>query len=431
MDENERVLRRQKNEAKSRVDKEESVAELNAKIKELSKELRKLKQINKRQNAHIQQLVFLTTKNEEEREARSILKNILESTIEYSIVALDLKGTILFWNKGAEHNYGYKAEEVVKKHTVKLIHLPEDISSGKVQEFFDTAFHEGQAEAIFRRIRKDKSHFLASAHVSLRKNEMGVPVGYVLISKDITESKAIESQLIKSNQELEQFAYIASHDLKAPLRAIERLATWIEEDNIDKLDQQTKDNLALLRQRTHRMSNLIDGILQYSRAGRTDLDLHKVNVKELLREVIDSINPGKRFRIIYQEDLPSFTAAKVPLSQVFANLINNSIKHHHKKKGKIKIGFNDLGHFYEFYVADDGPGIEPQYFDKIFMIFQTLKSRDEFEATGIGLSIVKKIVESQQGKVNVESTPGKGTTFYFTWPKYPRARKFKDSHKIA
>lgn len=239
-------------------------------------------------------------------------------------------------------------------------------------------------------------------------------------TKDVYQLKIIEEELIKTNHELEQFAYIVSHDLKAPLRAIERLSTWIEEDNIDKLDDRSKENLALLRQRVVRMSNLIEGILQYSRAGRVNMDIHLVDCKKLIDEVIDSLNPPKKIKIVVAKNLPIFEAAKIPFSQVFANLICNSIKHRQKDNITINIGCLALDDFYQFFVKDDGPGIEPEYFEKIFVIFQTLKSKDDVEATGIGLTIVKKIVESQGGKVTVNSKLGEGATFFFTWPKHPK-----------
>jgi len=219
------------------------------------------------------------------------------------------------------------------------------------------------------------------------------------------------------NKELESFAYITSHDLKAPLRGIESLATWIEKDVQNKLTDESKENLLLLRTRVSRLSNLIQGILLYTRAGRIDLNVTTVSIKELLDEVIDTLNPPKTFTIHYSENLPTFTAAKVPLIQVFSNLISNSIKYNNSKKGHIEIGVKDAGEFYEFSVGDDGIGIEPEYHKKIFQLFQTLQSKDKIESTGIGLTIVKKIVELNHGKVSVISDKGKGATFCFTWPK--------------
>lgn len=354
--------------------------------------------------------------------AKSILQNILESSIDYSIVATDLNGKIIVWNEGAYRNYGYHASEMVNKKNLLFLHIPEDIESGAVQEFIQKALQEGKTEGVFERVRKDGSHFLASVTLSLRRDDSGKPIGFLLISKDVTEAKRVENQLIKTNEELEQFAYITSHDLKAPLRAIERLATWIEEDNADKIDEKSKENLALLRQRTLRLSNLIDGILQYSRAGRVDLNVELVDTKTILKDIIEGLNPEGQFEFIYPKQLPVFQTAKIPLIQVLSNLINNSIKHHHRKKGTIKIEVDSWESFYQFTIEDDGPGIEPEFFDKIFIVFQTLKSRDELESTGVGLSIVKKIVESQGGKVMVESQVGHGTAISFTWPKQIRKK---------
>jgi len=358
-----------------------------------------------------------------EKLAKDLLQNIIESSIEYSIVATDMEGIILVWNEGAHRNYGYTADEMVGKKNILTLYTPSDVQSGECKKFFESALVTEKAEGTWERIRKDGSHFLASVVVSLRRNEAGQPIGYVMISKNITKEKALEQQLIKTNKELEQFAYVASHDLKAPLRAIDRLVTWIEEDNADKLDDKSKDNLTLLRQRVNRMSDLITGILQYSRTGRTDFQIHTVDTKQLIQSIIDSLNPSKKFTIKYADNLPVLQTDETQLGQVFSNLIDNSIKHHHGGKGNIEIGVRDAGDYYEFSVSDDGPGIEPEYHEKIFVIFQTLQSKDEFESTGIGLSIVKKIVEAQDGKITVHSSKGKGATFSFTWPKFPNKKQ--------
>lgn len=175
----------------------------------------------------------------------------------------------------------------------------------------------------------------------------------------------------------------------------------------------------MLRERTRRMSGMIDGLLQYARAGRVNMEVEWVDTKELIQEIIDILNHDEQFTIIIHGSMPQLPTAKLLLSQVFSNLIANSMKHHHCKTGTIEIGVVDKGTFYEFFVADDGPGIEPVYFEKIFRIFQTLKPKDEAETTGIGLTIVKKIVESQNGKIEVDSELGKGARFSFTWPKVP------------
>ncbi|HAT6830697.1 TPA: PAS domain S-box protein [Legionella pneumophila subsp. pneumophila] len=398
---------------------EKKISELYRFAQRLEESLKAQKEISKKLKEKTKALKQQIAKTEEERHAKSTLQTILESAIEYSIIAINLKGVILVWNEGARRNYGYEAQELVNKESIEILHTVEDIQSGKVRKFFQTVRREGKAEEIFQRVRKDGSQFTASVTMTIRHDSQGKKVGYVIISKDITEIKEFEEKLIKSNQDLEEFSYIISHDLKAPLRAIIQLATWIEEDCGNKLDPLSRKNLQLLRERTRRMSGMIDGLLQYARAGRVNMEVEWVDTKELIQEIIDILNHDEQFAIIIHGSMPQLPTAKLLLSQVFSNLIANSMKHHHCKTGTIEIGVLDKGTFYEFFVADDGPGIEPVYFEKIFRIFQTLKSKDEAETTGIGLTIVKKIVESQNGKIEVDSELGKGARFSFTWPKAP------------
>ena len=225
------------------------------------------------------------------------------------------------------------------------------------------------------------------------------------------------AQLEKRNQELDQFTYVISHDLKAPLRAISNLSEWIEEDIEDKLDEDTKHQMNLLRSRVQRMRSLIDGLLQYSRVGRVRDEGEEVSVEILLEEIIDSLAPPEEFTIEVAVKMPPFTTERIPLQQVLTNLISNAIKHHNRPDGKVKISVREQGDFYRFAISDDGLGIDPKYQEKVFAIFQTLEAKDKTENTGIGLSIVKKIVENVGGKIEIESQLGQGSTFYFTWPK--------------
>ncbi len=225
------------------------------------------------------------------------------------------------------------------------------------------------------------------------------------------------SKLEQRNQELDQFAYVVSHDLKAPLRAIANLSEWIEEDLEDKLDEETRHNMNLLRGRVYRLENMINGLLAYSRVGRLKSEPETVNVREMLTEIIDLLDVPKHFQVQIIGEMPTFVTELIPLQQVFNNLISNAIKHSNCPRGKITISAVEQDNFYEFAVTDNGQGIAPEYHDKIFTIFQTLESRDTKENTGIGLAIVKKAVESQGGKIKVESRVGQGTTFRFTWQK--------------
>ncbi|GFE68505.1 PAS domain S-box protein [Chroococcus sp. FPU101] len=258
--------------------------------------------------------------------------------------------------------------------------------------------------------------------------------------KDITERKQAEIQqkqrakelaqlnhslirttdlLAERNQELNNFTYIVSHDLKAPLRAISNLSQWIEDDLQEQLDENNQRQMQLLRNRVERMEAMIDGLLVYSRVGRTEVETQSVKVRELLDEIFDSLVIPPTFSIKIESELPTIVTKRLLLSQVFANLISNAIKHHPRLDGQLEISATEKGQFYEFAVSDDGNGIAPENHEKIFGIFQTLNSRDVKESTGIGLSIVKKIIETEGGEISVTSKLGSGATFRFTWPKQP------------
>lgn len=216
-------------------------------------------------------------------------------------------------------------------------------------------------------------------------------------------------------RELEQFAYVASHDLKAPLRAIANLALWLKEDLETQLTDQTREQLDLLRDRVARMHALIDGLLTYSRVGRAGGVEEEVDSAALVAETIDSLSPPAGFRITVAPDMPRLRTDRLQLGQVFANLIGNGIRHHHKEQGEIRVAGRDRGDYCEFIVSDDGPGIAPEMHDKVFMMFQTLEVKDTGINTGIGLALVKKIVEEHGGTVELHSEPGRGSTFRFSW----------------
>jgi GAF domain-containing protein/CheY-like chemotaxis protein/two-component sensor histidine kinase len=231
------------------------------------------------------------------------------------------------------------------------------------------------------------------------------------------EAQKLITQLDKSNKDLDQFAYVASHDLKAPLRGIANLSQWLEEDLADVITPDAKQQLDLMRNRVHRMEGLINGILDYSRAGRVRTKPESVPVDKLLVEVIELSSAPAGARVEVAPGMPRLETERVPLQQVFMNLVNNGLKHAKKADPRLTVSVKDAGDMYEFSVSDDGPGIAPEYHERIWGIFQTLEPRDTVEGTGVGLSVVKKIVESKGGRVRVDSKEGAGATFSFTWPK--------------
>ncbi|MBW8683822.1 ATP-binding protein [Chitinophaga rhizophila] len=224
------------------------------------------------------------------------------------------------------------------------------------------------------------------------------------------------SLLKRSNEELDQFAHIVSHDLKAPLRGISNVVSWIEEDHEKELSPKVYEYMELIKGRITRAENLIEGLLSYARADREAIEKEEVVLNNLVREVIDSL-PDTSHVTVEIADLPVLHGEKLWLFQIFSNLIGNAIKHNERPDPAVKVYYEDRSDHYEFFIADNGNGIEKHYQKRIFTIFQTLKDRDSFESTGVGLAIVKKIIETKKQHINVVSAPSKGSVFSFTWSK--------------
>jgi len=244
------------------------------------------------------------------------------------------------------------------------------------------------------------------------------------LKQEITEREEAErrqAELIEKvdniNKELKDFASIVSHDLKAPLRGIKSLATWILDDCSDKLGEQGNEQINLLLGRVERMYNLIDGVIQYSKAGRTEEKNVPVNLDDFIPEAIDMLVPPENISITIENTMPVIECAETHVMQLFQNLLSNAIKYMDKPQGQIKVGCVEEDGFWKFSIADNGPGIEEKHFEKIFKMFQALSVSEDFEGTGVGLTIAKKIVELYGGNIWVESKIGKGSTFFFTLPK--------------
>lgn len=235
--------------------------------------------------------------------------------------------------------------------------------------------------------------------------------------KRALELEDLNKRLEKANSDLRDFAYVTSHDLKAPLRAIATLARWISTDYADKFDDEGKEKVNLLVSRVDRMYNLIDDILRYSWVEHVREKHVPVDLNELVSTAIDSVAPPENIEITVEHNLPTIMCDQTQIEQVFQNLLSNAVKYIDKPHGKISIGCAEEGQFWKLSVTDNGPGIDKKYFGKIFRIFQTLSPSDDVQATGVGLSIVKKIVELYGGRVWVESKVGEGSTFFFTLPK--------------
>ncbi len=370
----------------------------------------------------------LAERRRAEKELEKVQKRnqlILESAGE-GIYGLDLNGHTVFANPAAEQMLGYKIEEMIGKTQHELIHhtKPDGSPYPKEECHIYAAIKEGKIQNESQEIfwRKDGASFPVE-YISTPIYEDDQITGAVVSFKDISERKKAEKEkeellvnLQATNKELEQFAYIASHDLKSPLRAIGSLSHWIKEDIEDISSDETKENLKTLIGRVERMESLINGILTYSKIGKKAPVYETVNVKNLLNDIVDLIAPNHKNCVNLEGNFPELYTEKLKLEQVFANLINNAIKHSDKKHPKVNVSVIRREGFFEFSIADNGPGIDSKYHDKIFVMFQTLKSRDKEENTGIGLAIVKKLIDNKGGNIFIESEVGQGTIIKFLWP---------------
>jgi len=363
----------------------------------------------------------------QESEAR--MRAVVDTAVD-AIVTIDEVGLIERINPAAKRLFGYREDEVAGKNVSMLMPSPyREMHDTFLSRYRDTG--EKKIIGIGREViglRKDGSVFPMDLSVAeMRFGERRMFTGIV---RDITERKAAEEQnrrllqeISSANEELSSFAYVVSHDLKAPLRAIGSLADWLSTDYADKFDEEGKEHMRLLVNRVHRMGGLIDGILQYSRVGRVKEALTDVDLGQKVREVIDSLAPPANITVTIDNVLPTVRIEPTRVAQVFQNLLSNAVKYMDKPDGRINIGCADEGNAWKFSVSDNGPGIEQRHFERIFQLFQTLAPRDRIESTGVGLSLVKKIVEMYGGKIGLESTVGHGSTFSFTLPKEPDSKR--------
>jgi len=302
--------------------------------------------------------------------------------------------------------------------------LPEDLPQQEAT-LRDMIQRQGQSSSEFR-IRRKNDGAIRYIHAmgTVRLNQSGIPEWVVGTNFDVTEriQSEVEQQklvveLKRSNADLEQFAYVASHDLKSPLRAIDSLSAWLEEDLQPVLTDDSRKYLALMRQRVSRMERLLDDLLAYSRAGRVKESLSTVDVARLVQDIAQFINLPAGFAVRLNGPAPVFVTAATPLRTVLLNLISNAVKHHDRKTGAIEVSVQERGAFYLFVVADDGPGIPPEFHERIWGMFQTLRSRDEVEGSGIGLALVRRLVTHYGGLASVACRQPRGSIFQFAWPK--------------
>jgi signal transduction histidine kinase len=282
---------------------------------------------------------------------------------------------------------------------------------------FTTQLQDGKTIETTIKTKENKTIFV-SILATYFINQAGQN-SQILSIRDVSKQKASEAEiseyynvLERTNKELEKLSYITSHDLKAPLRGIGSLLMMMEDDmeDEDTTEAEIKEYFTLMRKRINRMDGLINGILEYSKVGRGEVQKDIINLDEIIEEIIETVIP-KDFEVIKSPNFPDVLFNKVQIYQLFQNLIGNAVKYNDKPKGKLEILWKDLGDKYQFIIKDNGPGIEPKYHSKVFEVFQMLQYRDKVESTGIGLSIVKKIIEQEKGQIYIESEKGKSVAF--------------------
>lgn len=376
---------------------------------------------------------------EHERVEQALIKALQEWEATFnatrdSVMLVDKEFRIVQANQSASRFFGKPLGKILGQTTHSLLYgteLPPDDCPLIIAK--QTNKHE-EAEAYL----PSKDAWVAvSADPANGDDDEDTAACFVHIIRDITYRKKTEQvlaklnqdlhktvqELKKSNQELRSFAHVIAHDLKSPLRGIGSIADRLIRKYADALDDEGKNQLRLLIVRVRRMSEFIDGILRYSEIGHVVAERQDVDVNTLVAEIIGEIAIPENFEITVEQTLPTMRYERLRLKQVFQNLLSNAVKYMDKPRAQIRIGCTEESGFWKFSVADNGCGIKEPYLEKIFEIFQTLSSRDKTESTGIGLTIVKKIVELYGGKAWATSKIGEGSTFFFTLPKTTEMKK--------
>lgn len=361
---------------------------------------------------------------EKKNEELSELSLVASETIN-SVVITNDKGNIEWVNEGFVRLTGYTPQEANGKRMSEFLYGAfTDRNAFVAMENASKQLNTFSTEII--KYRKDGTPIWVQEDVTRIRDAKGNTEKYIFIESDISDRKKSEEQmqeylqnLERTNRELDKFAYVVSHDLKAPLRAIGNLTGWIEEDTGHLLPDEVRSHFNLIKERVLRMEALINGILDYSKVAKSNSQFEQFNVSDLVNSVTKMLGNPSDCEFIIDPNLPQITADKVKMEQIFMNLISNAIKFNRQADKKVKVTATDFGPHYRFSITDNGPGIDPRFHEKIFQIFQTIHTKDEFESNGLGLAIVKKLVDEQQCDIWVESESGKGATFHFTWPKVP------------
>jgi len=344
----------------------------------------------------------------------------LLDAVEQAVIATDLEGNIIYWNHYAEVLYGWSAAEVMGRLVVDVV--PAASTKEQAAKLMSRLQVGESWSGEFLVQRRDGTTFPAMVFDSPIYNEQGSLIGIVGVSVDITERKRAEEELQRSNAELQQFAYVASHDLQEPLRMVSSYTQLLAECYQGQLDAQADKFIAFATEGATRMQQLLEDLLDYSRVSRRPQPFEPINCTTILKDVLTdlAVTMQESSAVVTANSLPTVLGDRTQLRQVLQNLISNAIKFRREEPPVVHISAEPQEDFWLFTVRDNGIGIDPQFAERIFVLFQRLHSRQEYPGTGIGLAICKKIVERHAGRIWVESHLGEGSTFYFTLPRQPQ-----------
>jgi PAS domain S-box-containing protein len=338
---------------------------------------------------------------------------------DYAIFMLDAGGHIVSWNTGARHIKGYEETEVIGRH-FSLFYTAEDRERGHPAHELEIAVREGRYEEEGWRVRKDGSRFWANVVITPLRNEHGVLVGFAKVTRDLSERRAAEENLRAVNRELERFATAAAHDLSEPLHTIVGLADLTEQRAGDRLDDESREYLAHISAGARRLRRLVDALLEYSRASQDDLREGRVAIAGALDRVVDGLAAqitAAGATIDYDpQQLPEVAADPVMVELVLQNLLTNALKFRSDAPPRVDVRAHRKGPVWRIDVCDNGIGISDEHRARIFDLFQRLHPSDRYPGTGLGLALVKRVVERHGGDLGVDPAPGQGSRFWFTLP---------------
>ncbi len=366
---------------------------------------------------------------EKNKELRKL--SLVASKTDSAVIISGSDFKITWVNDGFTQLTGYTPEEVTGKSMTDVLH-GQHTDSNTVERMISRLGRSQTFSGELEQYHKEGHSFWGQLSVSPIFDKDGKVSEFVTLQDNITERKIAENKirdylkdLEMTNKELDEFAYVVSHDLKAPLHAISNLTEWIEEDMKGKFSEETSSNFNIIKSRVARMEDLINGLLEFARANHKKGEKASVNINEFIYEVIEFCAIPLNCSVAIPSALPVLYGDKIKFQQIFSNLIVNAIKYNDKSEINIVISAEEKENDWLISVKDNGPGIDSRFHEKVFVIFQTLNPRDTVESTGVGLAIVKKIIEEEGGSIWVESEAEKGADFRFTWPKESRSEAFQ------